>query len=83
MPLVSWLSLALTRKRKTLELPDGATQIRIEFGGWYSDRDIYVWWKDQYGIDKCKKIVSTRWQDNMKHISFKVEESITSTQGEK
>lgn len=69
---VSWLSFGLTRKRKIMTLPANATNIRPEFGGWTSNRDIYVWWKEN-GIDKCKKIVSTRWKMNLDSLSFKIE----------
>lgn len=52
--IVKWKNLALTPKEKSLELPSHAYNIHTEFGGWYSDRDIYLWWRE-FGNDKCKK----------------------------
>jgi hypothetical protein len=68
---VSWLSMGLKRVRKEISLPDHATHIRAEFGGWYSDRDIYLWWNDR-GIDKCKKIVSTKQKCNLNSLGLKI-----------
>lgn len=69
--IVKWKNLALTPQEKQLELPDHATQIHTEFGGWTSDRDIYLWGKE-YGNDKCKKIVSTRWKSNLSQIKIEI-----------
>lgn len=69
--IVKWKTLGLVPKEKQIELPDHATNIHTEFGGWYSDRDIYVWWKE-YNIDKCKKIVSTKWKSNLKQVNIQI-----------
>lgn len=71
MITVSWLTFGLTRKRKEMQLPDHAINIRAEFGGWYSDRDIYLWW-NEFGNDKCKKIVSTKWKANLNNLSLQI-----------
>lgn len=70
--IVSWLDFGLTRKRKQMLIPGHASKIRVEFGGWSSGRDIYLWW-NEYGVDKCKKIVSTRWKENINKLSLKIE----------
>lgn len=55
MPIiVKWKNLALKPVEKQLILPNHASNIHTEFGGWFNDKDIYLWWKE-YGIDKCKK----------------------------
>lgn len=71
MIIVKWKNLALTPKEKQLELPDHAYNIHTEFGGWYSSRDIYLWWQE-YGNDKCKKIVSTKWRGNLENVKIEI-----------
>lgn len=71
---IQFMNLALTPKLVTMEIPDKCYQIHLEFGGWYSDRDIYLWYKDPYSVDKCKKIISTKWKCNLSKVqqTFKI-----------
>jgi hypothetical protein len=71
MKVVKWKNLALNPIEKQLELPDHAYNIRAEFGGWTSDKDIYLWWCE-YGTDKCKKIVSTKWRVNLEKVKIEI-----------
>lgn len=72
MPIiVEWKTLGIAPKVKQLELPEHAYDIHTEFGGWFSDRDIYLWWKE-FGNYKCKKIVSTRWRVNLQQVKINI-----------
>ena len=66
---VSWMSQGFKPEKKTIELPDHATNIRTEWGGWITTTGVYLWWKE-YGIDKCKKLISTKTK---KHIGLIIE----------
>lgn len=71
--IVKWKNLALNPIEKELKLPSHAYNIHTEFGGWFNDKDIYLWWKE-YGIDKCKKIVSTKWKANLSIVKIEIYE---------
>lgn len=61
---VTWMNRALTPKEKSIELPDHATNIHTEWGGWYENDGIYLWWRE-YGNDKCKKLITTKWKSDV------------------
>lgn len=61
MPItIKWRNLAINPKIKQTEIPDHATNIHLECGGWYSTNDVYLWW-NEYGNDKCRKLVTSKW----------------------
>ena len=68
MILIKWKSLALTPQEKVIELPNESSDIHLEWGGWYSDRDIYLWWKNRFSVLKCKKIATTKWYSNLNKV---------------
>jgi hypothetical protein len=74
--VISWFSQNALRgkQKKTLELPDDSSDIHLEWGGWYSDNGIYVWYRDKFSVQKCKKLVSMKWKPaNLEsHINFKI-----------
>lgn len=61
----------ITGKQKHLEIPDHAYSIRKEWGGWFADNGVYLWWKE-YGNDRCKKLVATKWKANLDIINISV-----------
>jgi len=73
MIIVRWKNFAINPKTKELELPDNAYNIHLERGGWTTDRDIYLWWKE-FDNDKCKKIITTRWH-SPETIKIEIEEN--------
>lgn len=81
--VISWDSQNIYDKakggvRKTMELPDDSWDIHLESSSWTSD-GIFVWYKDKFGSDKCKKLVSTKYSYGSTHeaianwINFKIE----------
>ena len=68
MILVKWKNLALIPQEKAIELPDDSSDIHLEWGGWCSNRDVYLWWRDKFSVRKRKKIVTTQWYSNLNKV---------------
>ena len=71
--IVKYKSLGVNPKEKSIELPDGSTWIHLEYGGWTADDGIFLWWRNKYDQDRCKKLVTTKWPYKLKHFKITIE----------